>query len=1176
MAGKRLQYPIDALELSTRARNALVRAGLTTPEDLAARSDLDLLALRGFGPSSLEELRERLAAWKPEIQPIEDAAAEVPGEEDEPADETDYEPLTLLPGRRVLHATWFPGSPGHLFLWGEGQPRSAAAPPPQSETSNRSTKRSRQSLQSPISNLQSPISTHPFHLPPDALRDALPGLVPDAAEETVALARLPTTDRGPEPSPQLIRELLGEEPGAPEALDSWQVHGLALPPLDALAFLNDLPRPEEVAPRVALGADLRFWSLAGKFALELLAQQQFAPSLDHRDGAFHALWVPVLDGPSDLRRVERLAEAMPTACRALSPLQADGEPSDPPAARSLLKDLLGDVVDTAVRSWAPPVLQVVTTRDDPTLRAWLTTLFRRGDDRLMDAHVSGVDEFHAEVTRWLEQLLAGAEDSFRLCFRLEPPELPEPEDEDRAQPAGPVEGTRETVTEGWVPPDGWAVRFFLQAWDDPSLLVPASLVWRERGSTLHYLDRRFDNPQERLLAGLGQAARLFPPLESCLRSARPDVCELDTEQAYSFLREAAPLLEQSGFGVLVPQWWKKRHKRLGVRATVSPVDGKGILNLDALVRFRWELALGDQTLTPEEFAHLAALKLPLVQVRGEWVELQPEQIEAAIRFWEKRASEEEMALRQALRMGLAGESEIGELPLVGVEAEGWVEDLLRRLSGSEPLTELSQPEGLAGQLRPYQVRGFSWLAFLRRWGLGACLADDMGLGKTIQAIALILQDLEDGRDEGPVLVICPTSVVGNWAREIARFAPSLRVMVHHGSDRASGEEFVTQTGHVDVVVSSYALARRDEETLREVAWAGVVLDEAQKIKNPAAKQTQAIRRLQAGYRFALTGTPIENRLSELWSIMQFLNPGYLGSQKSFHTHFARPIERYQDPDAAARLRRMVRSFILRRVKTDPTIIQDLPEKLENKIYCTLTPEQTTLYQAVVEDAMRQVEEAEGMQRRGLVLSMLLRLKQICNHPAHFLGDGSSLPDRSGKLARLGEMLEEVLSVGERALVFTQFAEMGALLQAYLKDLFGGEVLYLYGGTPAKHRERMIDRFQEEAHGPAIFVLSLKAGGLGLNLTRANHVFHFDRWWNPAVENQATDRAFRIGQTRDVWAHKFVCVGTLEERIDELIESKKALAESVVGTGEGWLTELGTDQLRELVTLSQEAVGEDGA
>jgi len=1227
MAGLHTRHPIDALNLPPRARNALVRAGITTLEDLVARSDVELLALRGLGSTSLAQVRERLATWEREQQPDEAVPKEELSAGDESGDEYGRELLALLPGRRVLHATWLPGPPGHLFLWGEGKPL-----PPRRGRAPRTP-------------------SHPFHTPPAALRDALPNLIPDAAAEARALARLPTTDHTPQPSPQLIRDLLAEEPGEPESLDLWRVDGLAFPPLPALAFLNDLPRPEDLAPRVALGADLRFWSLAGKLALELLARQQLAPTLRqacpersrraqgaalaHQNETFRALWVPVLDRPEDLRRMEQLALAMPPVCRALTPFPPLSPPTggmtspplsppmggkkggdEPPTSRALLKDFLGAMVDAAVRAWAPPLLQVVTRRDDPTLRAWLIALFDKGDDPVVDAPARdrsaersqrSLEKLHAEVTRWLEQLLAGAEELFRICFRLEPPAPPEREEETPTQcpePACPehsrrIEGARPESfgfaqdrpvegacpatastrggepVEGWVPSDDWALRFFLQARDDPSLLVPAGLVWRERGSTLRYLDRRFDNPQERLLAGLGQAARLFPPLEASLRAARPEVSYLDTRQAYAFLREAAPLLEQSGFGVLVPQWWKKRHKRMGVRATLSPVAGKGVLNLNTLVRFRWRLALGDRTLAPEEFAHLAALKLPLVQVRGEWVELQPEQVEAAIRFWEKRAAEEEMTLRQALQMGLAEEGDVGDLPVVGVEAEGWVDDLLRRLSGGEPLAELPPPQELVGQLRPYQVRGFSWLAFLRQWGLGACLADDMGLGKTIETIALILYDLEEGRADGPVLVLCPTSVVGNWGREIARFAPSLRVMVHHGGDRASGEEFLTQACQAHVVISTYALARRDEETLREVEWAGVVLDEAQNIKNPSAKQTQAIRRLPAGYRVALTGTPVENRLSELWSIMQFLNPGYLGSQKLFRTRFARPIEQYQDQEAAARLRKLVQPFVLRRLKTDSTIIQDLPEKLENKVYCTLTPEQATLYQAVVEDAMRQVEEAEGIQRRGLVLSMLLRLKQICNHPAQFLGDGSSLPGRSGKLARMGEMLEEVLSVNERALVFTQFAEMGALLQTYLQELFGGEVLFLYGGTPAKRRDRMIARFQEERRlqGPAIFVLSLKAGGLGLNLTRANHVFHFDRWWNPAVENQATDRAFRIGQTKDVWVHKFVCGGTLEERIDELIESKKALAESVIGAGEGWLTELSPDQLREMVTLSQEVVGD---
>ncbi len=583
--------------------------------------------------------------------------------------------------------------------------------------------------------------------------------------------------------------------------------------------------------------------------------------------------------------------------------------------------------------------------------------------------------------------------------------------------------------------------------------------------------------------------------------------------------------------------------------------------------------LGGQALTREEFEALVRLKMPLVQIRGQWVALNPEEIEAAIRFWEKRQAEAQMSVLEAILWGLSEEGQVEGLPVEGVEVTGWLGALLKRLKEGERPEELPQPAGLAGQLRPYQRRGFSWLAFMRRWGLGACLADDMGLGKTIQSIALFLYDRERAERGPPALVVCPTSVAGNWQREIQRFAPKLHTLLHHGPGRATGEEFLEQAKEHDVVITSYGLARRDADLLAQVHWGVVVLDEAQNIKNPSAKQTQAVRRLSADFRLALTGTPVENRLFELWSIMHFLNPGFLGPQQRFCKQFALPIERYHDPKATRRLQRLVGPFILRRVKTDPTIIQDLPEKLEMKVFCNLTPEQATLYEAIVQDSLRQIEESEGIQRKGLVLSTLMKLKQICNHPAQFLGDRSELAGRSGKLARLTEMLEEALAVGDRALIFTQFATMGEMLKAYLQETFGREVLFLHGGTPRKQRERMIQRFQDDGRGPPFFVLSLKAGGLGLNLTGANHVFHFDRWWNPAVEDQATDRAFRIGQTRDVQVHKFLCIGTLEENIDALIESKKALAASIVTADESWLTELSTDELREILTLRPEAVGE---
>jgi SNF2 family DNA or RNA helicase len=463
------------------------------------------------------------------------------------------------------------------------------------------------------------------------------------------------------------------------------------------------------------------------------------------------------------------------------------------------------------------------------------------------------------------------------------------------------------------------------------------------------------------------------------------------------------------------------------------------------------------------------------------------------------------------------------------------------------------------------------------------VANNILCHNTIQLIALLLHERQEKENllaaetqfSSPTLLICPMSVVGNWQRELSKFSPSLRVMVHHGVQRLSGTEFEEAARAHDMVLTTYALAQRDEEALKQLEWANVVLDEAQNIKNQAAKQTQAIRRIPAQSKIAMTGTPVENQLSELWSIMHFLNPGYLGSSQDFRVKYATPIEKYHDNDKATRLKNMIQPFVLRRVKTDKSIISDLPDKLEMKVYCNLTREQATLYEAVVKEMLEQIEEAEdGMQRRGLILSTLMKLKQICNHPAQFVKDNSSLPHRSGKLARLEEMLEEALAEGDKALIFSQFAEMGGMLRTHLQETLGREVLFLHGGTSKAQRDVMVQRFQQERpDSPALFILSLKAGGVGLNLTAANHVFHFDRWWNPAVENQATDRAFRIGQQKNVQVHKFVCIGTLEERIDQMIEQKKELAEAVVSAGEGWITELSTTQLRELFKLSREAVEE---
>jgi len=515
----------------------------------------------------------------------------------------------------------------------------------------------------------------------------------------------------------------------------------------------------------------------------------------------------------------------------------------------------------------------------------------------------------------------------------------------------------------------------------------------------------------------------------------------------------------------------------------------------------------------------------------------------------------------------------GGLPVLGVDADGWLGDLLA--GDGLRLEQVEAPPGFTGTLRPYQGRGLSWLSFIEAVGMGGVLADDMGLGKTVQLLALLARDATGSEHSaGPTLLVCPMSLVGNWQREAARFAPSLRVHIHHGAERSRGRAFEAAVAGSDLVITTYALLARDAAAMRALTWRRLVLDEAQAVKNAATKAAIAARSIPAPHRFAVTGTPVENRLADLWSLMEIVNPSLLGSPQHFKATFATPIERHGDAAAGTRLRALTQPFMLRRVKTDASIINDLPDKIEMEVVCSLTREQASLYQGVVTDMMEKIASTTGIERRGLVLATMTRLKQVCNHPAHFLRDGSRLQGRSGKLARLDETLEEVLAAGEKALLFTQYAEFGGMLTSHLSARFGREVAFLHGGVTMHERDAMVARFQDPGRGgPPMFVLSLKAGGTGLTLTAANHVIHVDRWWNPAVEDQATDRAFRIGQTRNVQVRKLVCAGTLEEKISVMIRDKKQLAATVVGSGEGWLTELSTASLRELFTLDADSVVE---
>ncbi|HEU5109844.1 MAG TPA: DEAD/DEAH box helicase, partial [Micromonosporaceae bacterium] len=708
----------------------------------------------------------------------------------------------------------------------------------------------------------------------------------------------------------------------------------------------------------------------------------------------------------------------------------------------------------------------------------------------------------------------------------------------------------------------WELEFALQSADDPSLYVPAERLWT--GERVPGLPRRSD---ELLLAALGRAVRLYPGLHEALQEARPTHLPMTTADAFDFLRNAAPLLQAAGFNVLLPRWAGRRALSLRMTARTRE-SGPGAaaaqgFGLDQLIDFKLALALGedpDDLITDEDLAELARLKVPLVRVRGRWVELDDRQLRAALRVMERR--EGELTAGDLLREVAAGGDD--DLPLTAVDADGVLGDLLSG-EADRRLAPTGTPAGFVGTLRPYQDRGLSWLSFLSRLGLGGILADDMGLGKTAQTLSLLLEERES-----PTLLVCPMSLVSNWQKEAARFAPDLRVYVHHGGARKRDDELTAAVDEADLIITTYGTALRDVEALARQRWHRVVCDEAQAIKNSAARQARAVRAIPAATRLALTGTPVENHLAELWSIMEFCNPGLLGPARRFRERYQVPIETIGDEEAARALKRATGPFVLRRLKTDRSIISDLPDKLEMKVWCSLTPEQAALYQAVVEDMMNRIDVSEGIERRGNVLAAMTRLKQICNHPAHLLKDGTRLAGRSGKLARLEELAAEIVADGDKALVFTQYAEFGAMLQPYLAAHLDRPVLWLHGGLTKARRDELVDRFQTEPE-PMIFLLSLKAAGTGLNLTAANHVVHVDRWWNPAVEDQATDRAFRIGQSRNVQVRKFICAGTLEERIDEMIERKKALAQAVVGTGEDWLTDLSTDQLRELFRLDESAV-----
>jgi len=1015
----------------------------------------------------------------------------------------------------IVHGVWIAGesAPGRLALWAE-------EPTLPLTTSSRARRR-----------------PHPFAVSAEALAAALTGSSDDVrdalakATDAELTLHLPGTTKGPLPSP----EAGSEAPSRGLRLAAWETPALVLPAGSALAALGTLAEPDPDGPWLA-AASLRYLCVLAGHAYDLARRGRMLPQLVTESGVPAARWRPVLTG-ADAATYRDFATALPPACRAAGA----GEATDLPGVGHTLRDALDALVDAAARAVLPERL-IYGPRSGPKTPLpdrWITALTAE-DPALPGAKPADVHALATALDGWL-RAAHEANAPIRVSFRLAEP-TPESDD--------------------------WALDFALQSADDPSLYLPAADLWS--GARMPGLPSR---PDETLLAGLGRAVRLFPALHESLLRAEPDGMSLSTGEAHDFLRQAAPLLQAAGFGVQLPAWAGRKAVglKLTTRSRTKSPSGKAAADsgfgLEQLVDFRIDLVIGDGTVSAEELAELARLKVPLVRVRGQWVELDDRQLRAALKAVGRRR-EGELTAGEVLQQVVDGGEE--DLPLVEVDADGALGDLISG-KAAERLTPVPTPATFQGTLRPYQERGLSWLYFLARLGLGGILADDMGLGKTAQTLSLLLAERSDPEAVlAPTLLVCPMSLVSNWQKEAARFAPTLRVHVHHGGARKRDEEFLAAVAAADLVITTYGTALRDLGALRDVQWGRIACDEAQAIKNSGTRQAQAVRAIPARTRLALTGTPVENHLAELWSIMEFCNPGLLGPAKRFRRRFQEPIEVRGDADATAALKRATGPFVLRRLKTDKSIISDLPEKNEMKVWCTLTAEQATLYQAVVEDMMAVIDNSEGIQRRGNVIAAMTKLKQVCNHPAHLLKDGSRLPGRSGKLARLEELTEEIIEDGDKALIFTQYAEFGTMLQPYLAAHLDRPVLWLHGGLPKTKRDELVERFQTDTE-PMLFLLSLKAAGTGLNLTAANHVIHVDRWWNPAVENQATDRAFRIGQSRNVQVRKFICTGTLEEKIDAMIERKQVLASAVVGTGENWVTDLNTDQLRELFTLDPAGV-----
>ena len=716
----------------------------------------------------------------------------------------------------------------------------------------------------------------------------------------------------------------------------------------------------------------------------------------------------------------------------------------------------------------------------------------------------------------------------------------------------------------------WGLEFEAYSTEDPSAVVLWNECWEETPAAQRLTNGKSIEPlRQHILQISRRLANSVPGLDRLETEAHAGKLNLSFPEASILLLDGLYLCEIIGVPILVPKGLIRKKFKLVGEATPSERGGVSSNLGVAMVDVDWNIVLGDNPLNEEDLKILAEAKTGLIQLKGEWVNIDAHQAQTALEVLSQRKQQANLLspaelLRFSSEKDYADNGDENNAEMLLTEttaAEQWIVRLLEGLP-DESLEEATEPQYFSGDLRPYQRRGLAWLQFLSKLGLGGCLADDMGLGKTPTALAHILSR----NASKPTLVICPLSVVHNWESEAKKFTPSLKVFVAHGGGRPTGPSLINCIQESDIVVTTYATATRDIHDLAQVQWDLLICDEAQFIKNHHTNAAAAVREIQAHQKIALTGTPVENRLSELWAILDAVNPGMLGGVSWFREKFATPIETHNDPSALESMRHLTDPFILRRTKDDKSLVPDLPEKIEQVAWAKLTHEQAALYKAVLDEFLTEASQSEGMKRKGLILATLTKLKQICNHPAQFLSDGSSIAGRSGKLTRLEELVDDILAADQQLLLFTQYRKMGELLAEHLAGVIGRQPSFLHGGVPRAKRDSMISSFQDGTDTP-ILLVSLKAGGTGLNLTAANRVIHFDRWWNPAVEDQATDRAWRIGQDQTVFVHKLVCQGTLEEKIDQLLTDKKELADKSVGTGDDWFTDMNTEQLRQVLSLN---------